>query len=457
MELPPELVHEVLKVLPKKDLKQLRLVCKTLSELATSHLFDSIFLTAIQEDLDDARLTLEHFASHIKTIIISPMYFYPYDKADYREEVRAGFVAAKVEISQAVWLKHLNRGWHLYASLKQEAFDILANGKIGELFTEAIGHASNIRKVILVQEGRQKEFSTKALAKYCPLENCLVSRENHRWFRTYPILPPNGEGDSPPSPMRSIFMALSGKNVKVSEVTAPRLHGEEPHYVSPSSFDMTPLQVRSTYRFLGNLSKLKLSLNMDSSADQLAVMHGTVAKALSGATNLTCLLIDLHDGMHHAILNSETTAFKAILGGCTFPKLRKFMLGLASAHEDELVLFFEENCTISMLVLSCVEIKSGSWSRVADTIKQHLPIETIHFEQLYGGLLEDELGAEVTEWFDCFGNLESFMFHNGPNPLTVAEMARYRRRQKEQPHISPNSCRNLIGKKLCTDFYAGRY
>ncbi len=78
------------------------------------------------------------------------------------------------------------------------------------------------------------------------------------------------------------------------------------------------------------------------------------------------------------------TAFQAILDGCNFPEFRAFILAFGSAHQDELVSFFETSPRVELLVLDGMTLRSGLWEEVVESARQYLPIKTIQMNQLFG-------------------------------------------------------------------------
>jgi len=424
MDLPPELLQEVLRYLLKNDLEQMRLVCKALSELGAPHLFHSIFLSANVADLEDARLSLTHFKHYIRTVIISPMYLETLSESAYRSEAVAGFQLAKATRNGNRWQEHLDLGFEAYCRQRQEAFAILSTGEISKLFCEAAGGSSNIHKVVFTNAPRQKKLNKTSVQEYCPIAACKIPCETHENFRMIPRLQATGFGDGKRSLACSVIEAFSTTTPSVKELTAEFIDDDH-HFLTPSAFEMTPRQTSRTSAFVANLTKLRLCLTVNSLADEHAILNRTVAKVLSNACNMRCLFIEIGFPMGLYTDQTGTTAFQATLNGCSFPKLRAFILAFGSARQDELVSLFEKSPLIEVLVFDGMTLQSGFWKEVVESARQHLPIKTIQMNQLFRGF-EEPWARENLEWMDYFHDVGNFIFHDGPNPFSVPEVARYR-------------------------------
>ena len=427
MDLPLELLRQVLQYLPKKHLKQLRLACRTLAQSVAPYLFDSIFLSASVADLEDATLVLKQFSHCLKTVFISPMYPGVISKTTYCSDVLdstqyTGLVTIQ---DQDHWQEHLNLGFNSYLRHRQEALDILSTGQISGLLRQAIITAPTISKIVLTYSPRPRVITDAMLLDFCPIAACKLPRVSHKKFRVLSRLPAQGLGDGKKSVIHSIFVALSIPICNVTEVRADLLARDE-HYITPSAFNLSPRQMGQASEFLANLTKLKLSLTLTSGLDGAAIRKKKVAKTLSRAINLRCLLVEIGVLMMDYIVEDVITAFEAILEDCAFPKLRAFILAYGDARQDQLVSFLQRNRAIEVLVIQRVELKSGLWEAVIESARQILPINTVQMNMLLGGFEESSMNYSF-KWMELYGDVNNFFFNNGPNPFSAREIVRYRK------------------------------
>lgn len=132
---------------------------------------------------------------------------------------------------------------------------------------------------------------------------------------------------------------------------------------------------------MAKLTKLRLCLTVISLADEKAIPNRTVAKVLSNACDLRCLVIEIGFPMGLYPEQTGTTALRATLGGCSFPKLLAFILAFGSVRQDELFSLFDTSPHIEVLVLDGMTLQSGHWKEFAESARQHLPIKTIQMHQ----------------------------------------------------------------------------
>ena len=440
INLPLELVLEILLYLPRSDLKQIRLVCRSLVEPVNPYLFDIIVLAAVQVNLEHTRLMLRHFDRYIKVVMVSLTAFYTLSKPDYCAEVIRNFEWAKVERTRYQWRKHLDLGFATYSKLCGEASDILSTGQISELFREAIVKIPSIRRLVITDKYREKPINDLTMADYCPSLDCRFSHEAHAYFR-----PAYGEGivgfgDNSQSAMRSILLALSTTSSNIREFTTEFDVESEALMVTPSALDMPSLQMNQGRDFLSRLTKLWLTLSAIPWTEEVPMSHGSVAKALAHACSLKSLIVDIRDGMEDCADHLGISTFRATLDGCKFPKLRTFILAFASVEESELKTFISQHTSLQVLVLFGVCLKSGLWKEVADTIRNKLLIKAIQMNRLDCGF--EGPGIRYLEWKDWYGDVDRFFFKNGPNPFSVTEIARWLKDVKEEKP-RPRPCGSL--------------
>lgn len=85
LQLPNEIVHLILKRLPKERLKRMRLVCKKLSDLGAPLLMDVVYISPRSEDTEVFNSVTQHptFRAAIKHVVYDTAKVVRYDLEDY--------------------------------------------------------------------------------------------------------------------------------------------------------------------------------------------------------------------------------------------------------------------------------------------------------------------------------------------------------------------------------------
>ena len=118
IEVPPEVLENILTHLEKKDLKAVRLVCKKLERSAVSLLFDEIYLSTNPAEIEIAQQTARNFGTSIKTVYFSAVEYMELNWRRFKYASRENFRAPEY-----ARLAHTN-----YGKLRQEQQDMLRAG-----------------------------------------------------------------------------------------------------------------------------------------------------------------------------------------------------------------------------------------------------------------------------------------------------------------------------------------
>ncbi len=117
MEVPPEVLGRILAHLEKKDLKEIRLVCKQLERSAVSLLFDEVYLSTNPAEIEIAQNTVRNFGKSIKTVFFSAVEY---------EEMKWGHFKQAVGHYHAV--EHGRLAYTNYCRLRQEQQEMFRTG-----------------------------------------------------------------------------------------------------------------------------------------------------------------------------------------------------------------------------------------------------------------------------------------------------------------------------------------
>ena len=88
MEVPPEVLGQILAHLEKKDLKEVRLVCKKLERSAVSLLFDEVYLSTNPAEIEIAQHTVRNFGKSIKTVFFSAVEYGEMKWGEFKNAMR---------------------------------------------------------------------------------------------------------------------------------------------------------------------------------------------------------------------------------------------------------------------------------------------------------------------------------------------------------------------------------
>ena len=117
MEVPPEILGRILARLEKKDLKEVRLVCKKLERSAVPLLFNEVYLSTNLAEIEIARNTVRNFGKSIKTVFFSAV--------EYEEKKWGRF---KNAIGRPHALEYVQLAYTNYCRLRQEQEEMFRAG-----------------------------------------------------------------------------------------------------------------------------------------------------------------------------------------------------------------------------------------------------------------------------------------------------------------------------------------
>ncbi|KAL2052805.1 hypothetical protein ABVK25_007046 [Lepraria finkii] len=144
--------------------------------------------------------------------------------------------------------------------------------------------------------------------------------------------------------------------------------------------------------------------------------QGHIAKDLATARNLEYFHIRTAEHTEGPQYRPRIgTTFRAIFGGCTFPRLKSFTLWCIDSTEEEFLEFLEGSPFIEYLELDSMALMSGE--HAANITKAILPLKELVFRQFNLGLPQP---FSHVEFDDVPYIVEKLFFGSGRNPFIKA-------------------------------------
>ena len=138
MEVPPEVLAWILACLEKKDLKEVRLVCRKLECSAAPLLFNEIYLSTNPAELEIAQNTLRKFGKSIKTVLLSAV--------EYTETEWGRFRNDTIDSHSVDYVK---LAYTNYCRLRQEQQEMLQTGTYFGHLCYALRTIPNTQRLVL--------------------------------------------------------------------------------------------------------------------------------------------------------------------------------------------------------------------------------------------------------------------------------------------------------------------
>ena len=417
MELPPELLADVVQYLSRRDLKQLRSTCRRLAEQVVPFLFDSIFLSTDASDLKRAELASISYGRQIRNVVVS---FVPYNELtwlSYQKTVRLekGMRFGRLSYS-CRFQQHMAHNYKRFCTARHRAAQPSSASRMYELLEMVLNTGPNIRTVIVT---RRQSFNEVDLADYCCWENCPLSLKEHAMFRITPLQGTIGHQSLDLSPLL-LTIAKSGVAViKKLVMDSFQHHGSGGTFrVSHETFGRLERHMSQVSAFLANLVKLRLALQQFRKGQTNPTAPRAIARFLSQAQNLECLYLEafsyrdeVHPFGRHILQD---------LGVCRLPKLRVLILRHSEIFGDELLPLLETLPGLKHLVLESCDLKEYFWKDLLEKIKMQHHLETLHLCYIAN------TAVSSFRYVDYCDEVKRFLVGDGPNPFSVEHLAKFR-------------------------------
>lgn len=139
MEVPPEVLGRILAFLEKKDLKEVRLVCKKLERSAVPLLFNEIYLSTNPAEIEITQNTLRTFGKSIKTLFFSAVEYPEIKWSDFKNAI--GYSYQEVGYPKVAYTN--------YCRLRQEQQEMLRAGTYFGHLCYALRTMPNAQRLVI--------------------------------------------------------------------------------------------------------------------------------------------------------------------------------------------------------------------------------------------------------------------------------------------------------------------
>ncbi|KAI9700844.1 MAG: hypothetical protein M1836_002213 [Candelina mexicana] len=424
LEVPTELLIEIFKYLPRKDIKSTRLVCKEFQYASSQFLIDRVYLSGQTKQIEALTAVSRHpiFRNYVREIVYDAAHFDKRltDRRVYEQVLWRGQTSYDESLKAAPLsdgLRSLNRGWEQYKSCFEEQERVLRTDEDIRCLNEALPHMPNVYLYTItddawggsgnsIHSNQDRRYSiplppdfemTMLKPSHWPCVDDLVpSDHSPLWYRGFEVF------------CRVACLDI-GKKIRSLRIDPANSRSGISHHalnLPPEELDRAKLAFEA-------LTSLELCINTHNvEEDWVTTMRtGTISELSSAARNLEKLWLRF-DARCRWLMGD----FPKVTGSQRWPKLRSVALCLMDMHERELVEFLCRHVpTIEVLDLQYVEISEGTWNTVLEEIRQEMkrwPLvlkEIPHFMVL--DRIQDNLDEHLNE--DVF----RFLRYGGQNPF----------------------------------------
>lgn len=407
MELPPEVLSDMFGDLPHADLKNVRLASKLFLSITTPMLFDTVRLAANTRALQNSKLICQHFASCVETIFVLPVdYTMPIHHA--RKDWYTQRVQRNASEQGLPYLSRgaIDKGYHMYSRLRNEASEILEYDEIYLLLCHILNVAHRIRRIVLANFNHQDGVHASGQSAFTDYNRAILG---DGMYGTDGFL-----RDGPVRNFQKILLTIA-----TAQCTIKELIFDQEVSLDPNAFQLSVRQQFQALRVLPHLTKLQLSLGIGliSGHTREGFLEAGICRTFVHATNLKVLALSLGQDTMDFSLDTKPTSFQAVFDGCAYPSLRTLILSSFDTRAQEFITFLESSKVLKHLVIEDCRLNTDSWEDFADAIRASLTLKSICINDLKG-----EFEAPLISWYDHGDQMNGFFFDNAPNPLSHVEV-----------------------------------
>ena len=426
LQLPIELVQDVLCRISRKDIKNVRLVSKTLAKAAAPFCFDSIFLSVDPLDLEKAKYVLNSFTSMIKTLIIPPLRYANLGEAIYGECVQALGRLGHSEATYKQIKKHIKQGYKDYSSLQERSSHSRAQQEMLTCLRVALETSPNLKEVVLTHRRRYTELTGLELAKFCSVEECDFPVETHALLRLSPHQSHLGLDSPDVSDASSSIIMFGGSRTRelIMEPGGTPFVRFQVRMESDFAALFPVTACRDVTNFMSSLTRLRFGL--DTYWIPNPRRKRMMASMLAHARELEYLFLDGLLGYLHDPAKPTESSFHYMLHGCGFPKLRVFVLGNSAMDGDELLPLLNYWPLLKRLVIDDCLLRGHRWEYLIEGIKLNTRLDDLFMDALWEAEYGPQGDEKLLYYADCAGDINDFVFHDRPNPFSVEDRKRYK-------------------------------
>ncbi|KAI9718408.1 MAG: hypothetical protein M1812_004129 [Candelaria pacifica] len=455
--LPNELLLEVLGMLPKSDLKSIRLACKQLEALANPHLFRRVHMAPNDKALRRFESVYQHLLlkSYVREIVYEAAHYdecYAGDMEYYghmqsrllhHDSPEDGFeilqfterdvlnrldsyyrtVDAK-SLHSSITLNSLSREGHkVYRQHYEEQANILQSGKIASMLAQGLASMQNVKRITITDGILQDNGTATALPGFAIESNGLPVIERESW-PGYIMPADEASGGEKVNGFAAILEAIgmtTNQSVQELCITPVNSHTGIP-YSTIELLAQDNVCLANVRKGVVNLHRLEIRICQDSDAnyedpeeefDSGAIVLKLLSELLGAAQELRAL----------ALCPNSFISLGSILevrhAKC-WPHLTELELGGIATGASDLTDFLQQHSSTLRhltLIFIYLEDQGTDWASILEVMRGFLTLKKACIQRLchqsamwpneFSNVLGSGDGAKV----------ERYLLEGGPNPL----------------------------------------
>ena len=409
--------------LNKSELKIARLTCRSYEQTATPLLFDQVFLSTNRADFEVADETIRRFQPYIKTLVVSSVLYEMMSWTEFKEKTKDQcFSERQWKGNAKLRDQHIRYTFDNYRLLCEQQSDDLKSGVFLANLCRALQSLPSLQRIAITDGGtltggQMRGRGLWVLQTPCPVLACNLSDSEHLLYQLSPLSGFHSRFQLRfGNPWDLAILAMWTTNLLIKDIAVEARKYQD----NPNTSLLNQPAIRS---YLSNLVNLRLGL-MSPKQDE-NIQNKNVAQALSAATHLQSLFIELRDFEAPEIYTTyPITRFSGCFDNYKFAELRSLILSGMDSRSHELLSFLRHHPQLRQLTLNEHRLKSGRWKNALDQMQNLGILKNVEFNNLRSEEFDDYL-EEDGIYRDYFGNVEAFFFENEPNPFTRKALEKY--------------------------------
>lgn len=459
--IPLEILSNILAFLSKKDLKEARLVSKSLAKATEPLLFDTVFIISRYADLEVARdLITSRCNSFVHTLRLS---WEQFDSLTLLRYMRKADFKNRWGSDPNVG-KRLYHCWMVYNKLRNEREEIENFGLTSRLINTALTQLPNLKRIVLsrnnykpsqhrhcwchrsLAQGTQRKVAPWDAGSFHATSD---HKEKRRWpwpFKSFipwaeficantsdygnlPCLSPTGEI----IPWQEVICALClANNQSIKEIV---FDGDKDSdagsaHVITAEFNPLPHYLYYTSRALSNITMLEINYALFSDSDgcyqsfrslDFWKRREVVARTMATVIHLEWLTFTVTDHKYLSHQEDHDPAPPALLPllfkDCRYKNLRKLKLRGFSFTETDMFTFLHESRHLKSFELEYPFMAAGTWRQLLEHVRSSFELERVNLglDPWAYGACRNRPPSRKADPGDWFGGFDEFI-HLGLRP-----------------------------------------
>ncbi|KAL8803091.1 MAG: hypothetical protein Q9200_006356 [Gallowayella weberi] len=345
--LPPEILRMVFENNSKRDVQNVRLVCRKLNNQATPLVFDALTLRLDMTFYEYSQRPPFSYGQHVRSLtVLTAEYKRKDNEENYLQMIRDDCDGREVIYDAAAGQKSFER----YQEVQAHHREALEAGEMLVYLVALLKSMPNLQRVFLSDRICRPSGCDR-------LMNCVCMAEKHD---AYAVVPSSGLHGCGKVHWRILVTGLSLHPLHLSELVVTSNFSRAGLHAD--AFDTTSVQLQRTANIFAGLKNLHIGIMFD--------RHGTGVSGqnlkwlLSKAIHLQFLSIDNAFGLY-----CKCVDLVRLLGGCQYPGLRSLVRKKFSSTQEDLLQLLVAFKKLEHLHLIIFKLRSGSWEAVAEALK----------------------------------------------------------------------------------------